>query len=385
MKLCTLLWVFFSCGIMVAQTAPATPAPVGSVEVLARLVGTSNEVTKSYRVERLVRQRGLSFNPTDDYLQTVKSAGGLEPLLEALRGAGQAALQDHPATSQPAAAPDNEAETLSHLVRGIGLWDQHVYKDAVKELRAALKIEPDNVYLHLSLATVLTDNQDKKAAVEECRRAIQLQPDCADAHMELARLLDDPKDPAKAMPEYQEALRLAPDYASVRFRIGYVMMQQGNVDGAIALYHAGLQLAPLNPGLHHMLGEALAKKGETIAAEDELRTAAGLPVDGTLPKRVRARDTMMVPKAIYEEPPAFPSGARASRIQGDVELDVVIGRDGSVEDATVLSGNSLLTPAAVEAVRKWRFQPPLVNGSPVELLVTVEVSFKFGDPLRTSF
>lgn len=355
MKSFTLLWVFFTCGIVVAQTAPATPAPMGSVEVLARLMGTSGEVTKSYRVERLVRQRGLNFSPTDDYLQTVKTAGGLEPLLAALRAAGQTEGQSHGSTSQPAAAPDSEAETLSHLVRGIELWDQHVYKDAVKELRAALKIEPDNAYLHLSLATVLTYNHDKKASVEECRRAIQLQSDCADAHAALARLLDDPQDPKKAMAEYQEALRLEPDYASVRFRIGYVMMQQGNVDGAIALYHAGLQLAPLTPGLHRMLGEALAKKGDTIAAEEQFRTAVALPVDVTLPKRVRADGTTIMPKPIYEEPPAYPVGARASRIQGDVELDVVIGKDGSVGQVTVLSGNSLLTPAAVSTVRKWRF------------------------------
>src|SRR5690242_10743340 len=129
MKFLTLLLVFFSCGIMLAQTAPAAPTPMGSVEVLARLVGTSNEVTKSYRVERLVRQRGLNFKPTDDYLQTVKSAGGSEPLLEALRAAGQTA-----SSSQPNAGSDQDAGTLSHLVRGIGFWDQHVYKDAVKEL-----------------------------------------------------------------------------------------------------------------------------------------------------------------------------------------------------------------------------------------------------------
>src|SRR5690348_13547278 len=334
MKFFTLLWVFFTCGIVLAQTAPATPAPMGSVEVLARLVGTSNEVTKSYRVERLVRQRGLNFSPTDDYLQTVKSAGGLEQLLDALRAAGQTA-----SSSQPNAAPDSEAETLSHLVRGIELWDQHVYKDAVKELRAALKIEPDNVYLHLSLATVLTYNRDKNAAVEECRRAIQLQPDCADAHAALARLLDDPKNPAKAMPEYQEALRLEPDYASVRFRIGAVMLQQGNVDGAIALYHAGLQLAPLNSGLHRMLGEALAKKGDTAAAQDELRTAAGLPADIAIPKRVRVGGKVLAPKLIYSEPPVYPEAARALGITGVVRMEVLVGRDGPVEEVTVLSRN----------------------------------------------
>lgn len=382
MKFFTLLLVFFTCGTVVAQTAPATPAPVGSVEVLARLMGTSNEVTRSYRVERLVRQRGLSFNPTDDYLQTVKSAGGLEPLLAALRAAGQASRQDHSGISQPAAAPDSEAETLSHLARGIEFWDQHSYKDAAKELRAALKMEPDNVYLHLSLATMLTYNHDKKAAIEECRRAVQLQPDCADAHAELASLLDSPQDPAKAMPEYQEALRLEPDYASVRFRIGYVMMQRGNVDGAIALYHEGLQLAPLNPGLHSMLGAALAKKGDMIAAEDEFRTAAALPVDSSVPKRVRVGGKVQSPKLIHSEPPVYPEAARALGITGVVRMEVLIGRDGSVIEAKVLTGNSILTPAAAKAVRNWRYLPTLMNGSPVEVLTQVDVNFELGTPLH---
>jgi tetratricopeptide (TPR) repeat protein len=203
MKAFSLFWVLFSCSITLAQTTPAKPAPMGSVEVLGRLMSTSMEVTKSARVERLIQQRGLSFNPTEDYLRSVKAAGGSGQLLEALRRAGQSAGQEHGSVSVPNAVAENDADTLPHLVRGIELWDQRSFTDAAKELRAALKIEPDNVYLHLSLATVLLFKHDKKAAVDECRRAIQLQPDCADAHVELARLLDNPKDPAQAMPEYQ--------------------------------------------------------------------------------------------------------------------------------------------------------------------------------------
>lgn len=372
MKFFSLLWMLFCCGIVLAQTAPAKQAPMGQVEVLGRLMSASTEVTKSERVERLVRQRGLSFNPTDDYLRSVKSAGGGEPLMEALRQAGQSALK----TSQAGVTSDNEAEALSHFVRGIELWDQHSYKDAAKEMRAALKIEPDDVYLHLSLATVLTYNRDKKAAIEECSRAIQLQPDCAEAHAALARMLDDLKDPAKAMPEYQEALRLEPDYASVRFRIGYVMLLEGNVDGAIALYREGLRLDPKNAGMHYQLGAALAKKGDTVAAEDEFRTAAALPVDSSIPKRIRVGGKVLAAKRIYFEQPAYPDDAKAARVTGVVQLEVLIGRDGSVEDVTVLSGNPLLTPAAVNAVRKWWYQPILINGNPVEVLTEVDVSFE---------
>ena len=74
MKFISVLCVLFSCGMLLAQTAPAKPAPMGRAEVLGRLMA-SMAVTKSERVERLVRQRGLSFSPTDDYLQSVKTAG----------------------------------------------------------------------------------------------------------------------------------------------------------------------------------------------------------------------------------------------------------------------------------------------------------------------
>jgi tetratricopeptide (TPR) repeat protein len=202
MKVLNVLWVVLSCGIGLAQTAPANPTPIGRVEALGRLMSASMEVAKNDRVERQVRQRGLNFSPTEDYLRSVKTAGGSEALLEVLRRAGQSEGQYQGRTSPPESTTDNDTETLTHLERGIDLWDQHSFNDAAKELRTALKIGPDNAYLHLSLATVLLFKHDKKAAIEECRRAIQLQPDCVDAHVELARLLDSPKDPAQAMPEY---------------------------------------------------------------------------------------------------------------------------------------------------------------------------------------
>ena len=371
MRVFSVLWVLFSCGIVLAQTAPAKPVPMGRVEVLARLMATSTEATKSDRVERLVQQRGLSFKPTDDYLGSVKSDGGSEALLEALRRAGQ----NLGSISLPAATRDNDAETLKHLERGIELWDQHSFNDATKELREALKIEPDNVYLYLSLATVLLYKHDKKAAIEECRQAIQLQPDCVDAHVELARLLDSPNDPAKAMPEYQEALRMEPDYASVRFRIGFVMLQQGNLDGAINLYREGLRLAPKNAGMHSMLGEALAKKGDLVAAEEQFRLAAALPVDRGVPKRIRVGGNIQAKKLIQSELPTYPVDAKTARISGHVRLEVLIGRDGSVAEVNVLSGNPLLAPAAVNSVRKWWYQPTLISGTPVEVLTEVDVSF----------
>jgi protein TonB len=73
--------------------------------------------------------------------------------------------------------------------------------------------------------------------------------------------------------------------------------------------------------------------------------------------------------------PAYPEVARAARVQGDVVLDCTISNDGRVVDVKILSGPILLQPAAVDAVRQWRYRPTLLNGIPVPVLMTVTVHF----------
>ena len=74
--------------------------------------------------------------------------------------------------------------------------------------------------------------------------------------------------------------------------------------------------------------------------------------------------------------PAYPDAARQAHVQGVVILDAVIGRDGSVLDLRPLSGPQMLTPAAMDAVKWWRFLPYLVNGEPAEVETTVAVEFR---------
>jgi protein TonB len=73
--------------------------------------------------------------------------------------------------------------------------------------------------------------------------------------------------------------------------------------------------------------------------------------------------------------PAYPALARQAGIQGAVDLSVIIGGDGNLVHIQVKSGHPLLIPAAIEAVKQWRYQPTLLNGEPVEVLTDVEVPF----------
>ena len=63
------------------------------------------------------------------------------------------------------------------------------------------------------------------------------------------------------------------------------------------------------------------------------------------------------------------------RVQGSVVLQALVGTDGNIEDLRVLSGPAILTAAAQQAVRQWRFKPYLQNGQPVETKARITVNF----------
>ena len=76
--------------------------------------------------------------------------------------------------------------------------------------------------------------------------------------------------------------------------------------------------------------------------------------------------------------PTYPQLAQAARISGAVRLVAIISREGAIENLQVLSGHPMLAPAAVEAVRQWRYRPYELNGEPVEVETQVTVNFVLG-------
>jgi TonB family protein len=72
---------------------------------------------------------------------------------------------------------------------------------------------------------------------------------------------------------------------------------------------------------------------------------------------------------------SYPLLGQRSRVQGSVVLEAVVGADGVIENLRVLSGPSILTAAAQQAVRQWRFKPYLQNGQAVETKARITVNF----------
>jgi protein TonB len=102
-------------------------------------------------------------------------------------------------------------------------------------------------------------------------------------------------------------------------------------------------------------------------------------VVGGAPEVFRLGGPATAPQVIDDVKPVYPRLALAARLEGVVILEALIGRDGAVRDVKVLRGMSMgLTEAAVEAVKKRRYRPGMLEGQPVEFALTVTVQFRVG-------
>jgi TonB family protein len=106
-------------------------------------------------------------------------------------------------------------------------------------------------------------------------------------------------------------------------------------------------------------------KSSTAREKSKYASASG-PID------TRLSDTRLIRRV----EPQYPADARAQHIEGAVVLDLQIGKDGVVHDIAIVSGNSELAEAAVEAVRRWRYRPYSVDGRAVEMQTRITVRFK---------
>jgi protein TonB len=93
------------------------------------------------------------------------------------------------------------------------------------------------------------------------------------------------------------------------------------------------------------------------------------------PQRVRVSQGVSQGLLVRKVNPNYPPLARQARIQGTVTLEAEISKDGSIENLRLVSGHPMLAPAAIEAVKQWKYKPYLLNGEPVAVQTTVIVTF----------
>jgi len=105
------------------------------------------------------------------------------------------------------------------------------------------------------------------------------------------------------------------------------------------------------------------------------------PPSGASQARIEAHGALRVSgeaqqaKLLRQAPPVYPAAARQAGTSGVVRMSVVIGKDGTVRDVSVMNGPGReFNIAAMEAVKQWVYKPTLLSGEPVEVVTTVEVN-----------
>jgi TonB family protein len=111
------------------------------------------------------------------------------------------------------------------------------------------------------------------------------------------------------------------------------------------------------------------------------QSPAGSDTPAASPDRGTGSDRVSLPAEIAQSllvtkiVPSYPLLARETRVQGEVVLDVDISKEGTIEGLRTLTGHPMLIPAAIDAVRQWRYKPYLLNGEPVPVQTKVIVNF----------
>jgi len=123
------------------------------------------------------------------------------------------------------------------------------------------------------------------------------------------------------------------------------------------------------------VGVALAAQEPPPESKGEATSAPATMPKIASPQRVRVSQAVsngLVVKKVY---PHYPPEARKEHIQGAVVMHAIISKAGDIETLELISGDPVLSPAAIDAVKQWKYKPYLLNGKPVEVDTQIQVNF----------
>jgi tetratricopeptide (TPR) repeat protein len=274
---------------MVAQTpGGAARKPLTRSQILSLLAGD----VPSSRVTMLVEDLGIDFASNDAFLDQVRKVGGEDDLVAALQSA-RTTVNASPVPPPPSPTPSptgtkpspnvstpspggpgpnakldeaREEELAQHAGRGGAFLQDRHYAMAENEYRAAIKLDPQNAFLHIALSRALNFQKKTDESMKEAHIAIKLDPDNDMAHFCLANSLRLQEDYPGAVAEYHVALKLNPKFDMAHNNLGLALDKQKNIDGAIAEYRVAVGISPKNPVFATNLGNALETKGDLDGA-----------------------------------------------------------------------------------------------------------------------
>lgn len=182
-----------------------------------------------------------------------------------------------------------------------------------------------------------------------------------------------PPPPARA-PEGPDSARPAQTPSNLSH--GHVIEPQSIPSTIARLIEAPVPAAPdlsSVPG-----GTGVRTNGVPNSLGDSLAVVVPPPAPKPIPAHPIRLSHIDEGNLIFRVQPQYPEIARQARIQGTVALRAIISKAGTIENLMVESGHPMLAPAAIKAVRQWRYRPYLLNGEPVEVETEITVNFVLG-------
>lgn len=180
-------------------------------------------------------------------------------------------------------------------------------------------------------------------------------------------------DPAQREIVLRELIALVPADPQYSFQLAALQESEGFPEAAEETLLGVRRQLPQEPEVFRRLAQFYARR---IAALNPPSSAAREPIaPGERDADGVYRIGGQLPPPARAGIPEYPSAAKDAAIQGAVQAEIVVDEQGQVADARIVRSVPLLDEAALEAVRKWRFEPTVVEGRPVPVRMVVTVNF----------
>ncbi|MBI3478693.1 MAG: TonB family protein [Acidobacteria bacterium] len=252
------------------------------------------------------------------------------------------------------------------------------YQEAATAYRKAIVIKPIGAYYN-NLGEAYVKLRMTGEAVQAYKNAVAVDSTAAyQYYFNIGAILTNTGDLEQANAAYSDSIRLNPQFAMAYYFKGTNLLSKAQVvhakatvpDEALQLLHRYLELQPT--GAYAIAShQVIAFLSRDIRTTYTRQPTGEQPENGT--RTLSQSEAQSLP--IWKVQPVYPELARNIRIQGQVILDALIAKDGTVLSLSALSGNPLLIESALDAVQQWRFKPDSILGMPVRMRTQVRVEF----------
>ncbi|MGA3196040.1 MAG: energy transducer TonB [Terriglobales bacterium] len=134
---------------------------------------------------------------------------------------------------------------------------------------------------------------------------------------------------------------------------------------------------------HHCFGfiaaailTSVLSSAQQSGGEEPAPTPGAPQSDTGKPARVQIAQGVSTGLLVKRVTPRYPQDARQAGIQGSVILQAEIDKNGRVQKLALISGHPMLAPAAIKAVKRWKYKPYLLDAQPVNVETQIIVNFQ---------